>query len=77
VLCHWQGAGVIRLAHLTGLDRVGAATVLAIWPNGATLSSAAGKGPDPSARRGFPRARRRGYRICWACDSGKSHRLKW
>jgi len=36
-------AGVIRFAHLTGLDRVGAAAVLAIWPNGATLSSAAAR----------------------------------
>ena len=39
-------AGVTRLAHITALDRVGVATVLAIRPNGATLSSAAGKGLD-------------------------------
>ena len=38
--------GVTRLAHITALDRVGVATVLAIRPNGATLSSAGGKGLD-------------------------------
>ena len=42
-------AGVTRLAHITGLDRVGVHTALAIRPNGSTLSSTAGKGLDPSA----------------------------
>ena len=42
-------AGVTRLAHITGLDRIGVHTALAIRPNASTLSSAAGKGLDSSA----------------------------
>jgi ribosomal protein S12 methylthiotransferase accessory factor len=36
--------GVTRLANITGLDRVGVPVALATRPNGATLSTSAGKG---------------------------------
>jgi ribosomal protein S12 methylthiotransferase accessory factor len=45
-----RGAGVTRIANVTGLDRIGIPTVLAIRPNAPTLANASGKGFDvPSA----------------------------
>lgn len=38
------GAGITRLANITGLDRLGVPVTLAIRPNGLTLSNSAGKG---------------------------------
>lgn len=37
-------AGITRLADITGLDRIGIPTTLAIRPNGRTLSNSSGKG---------------------------------
>ena len=39
-------AGITRIADVTGLDRIGIPTVLAIRPNAPTLSIASGKGFD-------------------------------
>jgi ribosomal protein S12 methylthiotransferase accessory factor len=44
-------AGITRLADVTGLDRIGIPTVLAIRPNAPTLANASGKGFDlPAAK---------------------------
>lgn len=37
-------AGITRIANITGLDRIGIPTTLAIRPNGLTLSNSSGKG---------------------------------
>ncbi len=42
-------AGITRLANITGLDRIGVPTTLAIRPNGLTLSNSTGKGFTLSA----------------------------
>ena len=42
-------AGVTRIANVTGLDRIGIPTVLAIRPNAPTLANASGKGFDLSS----------------------------
>jgi ribosomal protein S12 methylthiotransferase accessory factor len=39
-----HGAGVTRIADVTGLDRVGVPTVLAIRPNASTIACSSGKG---------------------------------
>lgn len=39
-----RNAGITRLANITGLDRIGIPTTLAIRPNGLTLSNSSGKG---------------------------------
>jgi YcaO-like protein with predicted kinase domain len=41
---HFKEIGLTRLADITGLDRIGIPTVLAIRPNGKTLSQFTGKG---------------------------------
>lgn len=38
------GAGITRMADITGLDRIGVPTVLAMRPNAPTLANASGKG---------------------------------
>ncbi|GJG89798.1 hypothetical protein tb265_49790 [Gemmatimonadetes bacterium T265] len=41
---HFAAAGITRLADVSGLDRVGVTTVVAVRPNARSLSTAAGKG---------------------------------
>lgn len=41
---YFEVAGITRLADVTGLDRIGIPTILALRPNGKTLSVSAGKG---------------------------------
>ena len=41
---YFDAAGITRLADITGLDRIGIPTILAVRPNGKTLSVSAGKG---------------------------------
>lgn len=41
---HFPTAGVTRLANITGLDKIGIPTTLAIRPNSKTLSTSSGKG---------------------------------
>jgi ribosomal protein S12 methylthiotransferase accessory factor len=41
---HFKTAGITRLADITGLDRIGIPTTLAIRPNSKTLSNSSGKG---------------------------------
>ena len=41
-----QGAGVTRIADLTGLDRIGVPVVSAVRPNARSVTSASGKGLD-------------------------------
>ncbi|WP_018686719.1 YcaO-like family protein [Actinokineospora enzanensis] len=45
----FAGAGITRLADITGLDRVGIPVTMAIRPNGRTLSNHAGKGTSLDA----------------------------
>ena len=41
---HFKTAGLTRLANITGLDRIGIPTTLAIRPNSPTITTSAGKG---------------------------------
>jgi ribosomal protein S12 methylthiotransferase accessory factor len=41
---YFKTAGLTRLANITGLDRIGIPTVLAVRPNGPTITTSTGKG---------------------------------
>jgi len=45
------GAGITRVANVTGLDVLGIPTVMVVRPNGRSLSVCQGKGPDLAAAR--------------------------